>query len=220
MFQRLRATAPQTYDQIVVSRHVFGVAKTAGSGRLQILIHFLLKSDRFGAVSASGKPGADLGRFRAVPKEDLQRTGKADRDEVGGKSTRRSGTPPRRRPGRHPRLDDDDEPDDKTTTTLRTTTATTKSTTFRDDLHSTCSVSRGRFRISIRSTSDPFDFAARPKRDLLRGRGRRYRRGRDRWSRRAVVVAITIVTISEKSKRRRSRSHNAKPCAITQKRKS
>jgi len=70
--------------------------------------------------------------------------------------------------------------------------------TFRDDLHSTCSVSRGRFRISLRLTSDPFDFAARPKRDLLRGRGRRYRRGRDRWSRRAVVVAITIVTISEK----------------------
>ena len=55
-------------------------AKTAGSGRLQILIDFLLKSDRFGAVSASGKPGADLGRFRTVQKEDLETTGTADRD--------------------------------------------------------------------------------------------------------------------------------------------
>ena len=36
-------------------------AKAAGPGRLQIRVDFLLKSDRFGAISASGKPGADLG---------------------------------------------------------------------------------------------------------------------------------------------------------------
>ena len=55
-------------------------AKTAGSGRLQILIDFLFKSDRFGAVSATGKPGADSGSFRTVPEEDLETTGTADRD--------------------------------------------------------------------------------------------------------------------------------------------
>ena len=55
-------------------------AKTAGSGLVQILIDFLLKSDRFGAVSASGKPGADLGRSRTVQTEDLETTGTADRD--------------------------------------------------------------------------------------------------------------------------------------------
>ena len=54
--------------------------KTADSGRLQILIDFLFKSGRFGAVSASGRPGADSGRFRTAPKEDLETTGTADRD--------------------------------------------------------------------------------------------------------------------------------------------
>ena len=54
--------------------------KTADSGRLQILIDFLFKSGRFGAVSASGRPGADSGRFRTAPKEDLETTGTEDRD--------------------------------------------------------------------------------------------------------------------------------------------
>ena len=42
-----------------------------------------------------------------------------------------------------------------------------RATTF---LHSTRSVSRGCFRISPRSTSDPFDFAARPTQVVTRSR--------------------------------------------------
>ena len=57
-----------------------GGAKTAGSARLQILIDFLFKSGRFGAVWASGRPGADSGRFRTAQTEDLETTGTADRD--------------------------------------------------------------------------------------------------------------------------------------------
>ena len=54
--------------------------KTADSGRLQILKDFLFKSGRFGAVSGPGRPGADSGRFRTAPKEDLETIGTEDRD--------------------------------------------------------------------------------------------------------------------------------------------
>ena len=74
MFQRLRATAPQTYDQIVVSRHVFGVAKTAGSGRVQILCHFLnspfFRSNTFGLRQARARFGPFSDRPERGPRDD------------------------------------------------------------------------------------------------------------------------------------------------------
>jgi len=54
------------------------------------------------------------GGLRARPGEGPGQSPEAAREEIGKKSTRKSGTPPRRRLGRHPRLDDNDEPDDKT----------------------------------------------------------------------------------------------------------